>query len=350
LNAAYINLINILLSLIIDYLIKKQIIFITLIMVKKIFLLIFLVKLSCIFSQQLPFWTQHRSNYLLLNPAVSGYKKTLESRVVYRNQWTGFDGAPKTLNVSAHTKFRSEKIGAGFYFYQDKIGIQQINSFAGSFAYHVLYEDLKLSFGVNASYNQNNIDVTNVTYVNSHDVILNNIMQYSSASQINAAAGFIVHNEKFYCGIAVNNLVKSAFKFRETPESKLSTDLSAVKHYNLAVGYNWLDNPDFIWENSLMINYVPNIPLLIDYNLKLYMMDAFYVGIGARIKTAVYAQLGYTISNAIQIGYSYDYNTNILRNTNSGSHELKLVYILDNGKGIGRRESSFHHRKFQYLM
>ena len=317
---------------------------------KIFFLAVLIVIMNCAIAQQLPFWTQHRSNYLLVNPAVSGYKKTIESRIVYRNQWAGFEGAPKTINFSTHAKFAGEKLGAGFYFYQDKIGVQQINSFAGSCAYHLLYEDLKLSFGINASYQQNTIDVTNIKYVNSHDVVLNNLMQYSKASQINAAAGFIVHNEKFYCGIAINNLVKSAFKFRETAASKLSTNLTAVKHFNLAVGYNWLDNPDFIWENSLMINYVPNIPLLVDYNLKLYMKDAIYVGLGARLKTAIYAQVGYTISNAIQIGYCYDYNTNVLRRTNTGSHELKLVYVFDNGKGSSRRAGSFHQRKFQYLM
>ena len=305
---------------------------------------------STLKSQQLPFWTQHRSNYLLVNPAVTGYKKTLESRMVYRNQWTDFDGAPTTMSFSTHAKLANEKIGAGMYFYQDKIGFQQINSLSGSFAYHFMYEDLKISMGINGSFHQNSIDANKISFVNSHDVVLNNALQFTKANMYNAAAGFIIHNDKFYCGLSINNLMKKAFKFRESADSKLSTNLTAVKHFNFSVGYNWLDNPDFIWENSLMVNYVQNIPLLIDYNLKLYVKDLFYFGIGARLKTAVYAQLGYTISNSLQIGYSYDFNTNILRTVNSGSHELKLVYIFDNGKGLHRKSSTFNQRKFQYLM
>lgn len=329
---------------------KNQIIFIELKIKKHIYFFVCILSSLVSKSQQLPFWTQHRSNYLLVNPAVSGYKKTLESRMVYRKQWTGFDGSPTTMSFSTHAKLVNEKVGVGMFFYQDKIGIQQINSFAGSAAYHFLVEDLKISLGINGSFHQNTIDVNKITFLNSHDVVLNNVLQFSKANTYNAAAGFIIHNEKFYCGLSLNNLLKKAFKFSESANSKLSTNLTSVKHFNFSVGYNWLDNPDFIWENSLMINYVQNIPLLIDYNLKLYVKDLFYCGIGARLKTAVYAQLGYTISNAIQIGYSYDFNTNLLRSTNSGSHELKLVYIFDNGKGLHRRSSTFHQRKFQYLM
>jgi len=302
------------------------------------------------FAQQLPFWTNHRSNYFMLNPAVTGYKKTFESRLTYRQQWLGFDAAPKTLSFSSLFKFPKDKFGAGFFVYQDRIGIERVSTFSGSFAYHLYVMDLKLSFGGNISYNNKAIDVSGVTFLNSHDKLLNDLTRMGKANQLNGAFGVIIHNEEFYAGFAINNLIKSPFNFKYDNSSRYFTELTPQRHFNVAIGYNWLDNPDFIWENSLIMNYVLGIPLLVDYNIKLYLKDAFYFGAGVRLKTAVYAQLGFSIYENLQAGYSYDFNTNMLRRSNFGSHELKLVYIFDNGRGLHRRSGGFHQRKFQYLM
>ena len=70
--------------------------------------MLFAAKLS--FAQQLPFWTQHRSNYFIVNPAVTGARKTFDARMNYRYQWAGFDGAPKTLSIGAHGNFLKTKI------------------------------------------------------------------------------------------------------------------------------------------------------------------------------------------------------------------------------------------------
>ena len=60
-----------------------------------ILFILFAAKLG--FAQQLPFWTQHRSNYFIVNPAVTGARKTFDARANYRYQWVGFDGSPKHL-------------------------------------------------------------------------------------------------------------------------------------------------------------------------------------------------------------------------------------------------------------
>ncbi|MGZ3931337.1 MAG: type IX secretion system membrane protein PorP/SprF, partial [Bacteroidia bacterium] len=47
-------------------------------------------------AQQYPWLTQYRSNLSMFNPAFCGTKRILDFRMFYRNQWTGYDGAPKT--------------------------------------------------------------------------------------------------------------------------------------------------------------------------------------------------------------------------------------------------------------
>ena len=59
------------------------------------FILVLLISLSAK-AQQMPYYTQFRSNEYLQNPAISGTKRTIDARLNYRMQWVGYDGAPRT--------------------------------------------------------------------------------------------------------------------------------------------------------------------------------------------------------------------------------------------------------------
>lgn len=302
-------------------------------------------------GQQYPFWTDTRNNYFISNPAVAGTRKTVDARASYRYQWVGIPDGPKTLTLSAHSRFYKGKMGAGFFVYQDKLGPQKITSVAGVYAFHLKFEDTEFSFGANASYNVNGLDVSKITYLNSHDALLINATTYDKAKMMNAAAGFLMHNEKFYVGLSMNNMLGASYKFRENKKSKKHTDITTVQHYMFGVGYNWAENPDFVFENSLTTNFVAGTPLLVDYNLKMHVKNAFYFGGGIRLKTCVYGQIGYTIAGIAQIGYSYDFNTNGLMKTNAGSHEFRLVYVFDNSAHEHHHGGhGFEKRKFQYLL
>jgi len=180
---------------------------------------------------------------------------------------------------------------------------------------------------------------------------MNNVISYSKAHIPNMAMGFMLHNDKFYIGLAMNNMFGNSYKFRENKSAKKYTNLTTVPHFNIAVGYNWAEDPDFIWENSLMANYVSGTPILIDYNLKMHIKNTLFVGAGIRIQTAVYAQIGYTVKGIGQISYSFDFNTNKLMKANYGSHELKIIYVFDKGSYLQHKGGKgFQHQKFQYLL
>jgi hypothetical protein len=74
------------------------------------------------------------------------------------------------------------------------------------------------------------------------------------------------------------------------------------------------------------------------------------VGGGIRFGTAVAAQVGWTFNETFQIGYSYDFNTNNLKSTNYGSHEIKLSYFHSKGKEAHHKlGKEFLKQKFQYI-
>jgi len=64
---------------------------------KFVFLIVLMAMMgSGLRAQQLPLYSQYYFNPILYNPASAGSSERFEMSLIYRNQWTGLEGAPKT--------------------------------------------------------------------------------------------------------------------------------------------------------------------------------------------------------------------------------------------------------------
>src|SRR5690625_7865929 len=81
------------------------------------FYLIFIVFLSLpstLFAQQEPQYTQYMYNTQIINPAYSGNRKMLSFGLLYRTQWVGIEGAPKTVTFTINSQIgKRRKMGHG---------------------------------------------------------------------------------------------------------------------------------------------------------------------------------------------------------------------------------------------
>jgi type IX secretion system PorP/SprF family membrane protein len=311
------------------------------------FILLFCLPLL-VKAQQYPFWTQYRSNLFMMNPAVAGTRQITDARISYRNQWTGFEGAPVTMGASFHAKVYKNKMGLGAYVFQDKIGPFTTLTSALAYSFKIKFDDVALSFGANGSYNMQQVNTGYMTLQNTQDAAIINMASTGKANAFNAASGLMLYNDRFHIGFAINNLMGSTFKYDKKATQKVG-EIKTVSHYCFSVGYNYAANPQFVWESNIMAVLVPGIPILLDYYLRLHYKGAFFVGGGLRFGTAVVGQIGWT-HNEYQISYSYDYSTNNLKGTNNGSHEIKLVYSHAKGhNGHHGLSKEFLKQKFQYI-
>ncbi|HXD92903.1 MAG TPA: type IX secretion system membrane protein PorP/SprF [Bacteroidia bacterium] len=302
-------------------------------------------------AQQYPFWTQYRSNFFMMNPAVAGTREDIDFRMSYRNQWVGFTGAPKTMGASLHAKLYKGKMGVGGYIFQDKIGVFSYTSAALAYSFKIKFDDVSLSLGANGSYNTMGINGGLLVYQNSQDMAMANVIATQKAHAFNAAAGALLYNDRFHIGFSMNNLAGTTYTYDKTMEIVKRGIYKTVPHFCASVGYKWSENKNFIWESNLMAVFVSGTPILVDYYLRLHIKQAFFVGGGIRLGVAVEGQLGYTFPEWGQISYSYDYNTNGLSGTNGGSHEIKLAFYyskkkLTHGRGLGE----FKNQKYQYML
>ena len=79
---------------------------------------------SSIFAQHFPLLTQYELNKNLINPAAVPQEK-FNINLFYRNQWTGFAEAPKSMGVNVLA--RHKKMSFGLFFLNDQSGVFKQN-------------------------------------------------------------------------------------------------------------------------------------------------------------------------------------------------------------------------------
>lgn len=286
----------------------------------------------------------------LYNPAFCGTKRFLDYRMFYRNQWDGFPGAPKSYAATLNLRLANGKVGLGGFAFNDEIGPFKTVYAGGTFAYHIRMDDVELSFGIQGVYMNQAFNGSKVTLHNSVDKSID-LESSSTIKGTDGSVGIVLINDRFYLGIGANNLIgKEMTYYQGDPFYK-------GKYKNepcITVGaaYNYAENTDYTFENSIMALYTAGVPIYFDYTLRLHIKQILLAGISVRLKDAVALHLGVNVKNQLQIAYSYDIVTSPLKKYHSNTHEISFVFSSNMGrdekkKGFNKR---FLRQKFQYLL
>lgn len=319
-------------------------------MIRKILILFFLPLFSHLFAQQYPWWTQYRANQTLYNPAFCGTKRLVDIRINYRNQWTGYDGAPKTYALALNSRLWKGRVGVGGFIFKDDIGpFKQLNSSLTA-AYHLKFPDSELSFGIQGNYISQRFNGNDITLRNQQDKAINQYIE-DKQSTFDGSFGLLYFNDRFHLGVGANNIASSKMEYYKNDSLKKGTYTNAP-HYNISAGFNWADDIDYTFENTVFASYVPGVPFSFDYTLRLHMKKQLIAGFSFRLNDAIALQLGYTIKEKLQISYSYDIVTSPLRKYQSGSHELTIIFSSNFGTDQKRRgfDKRFIKQRYQYLI
>lgn len=296
---------------------------------------------SLVTAQQMPDYTGYPSVLFNINPAYTGTKGTLDARISYRKQWTGFDGAPVTQLVGVHGRLWKGRIGLGSTLYKDQIGPFTMFDYGFSAAAHFHFPDVEVSAGIGIRFNKLTMNSSSMTtHWEGDPALIPGITAFDKTK--NALAGLMLYNDRFHFGFGVMNVISakavlatgSTYKFKQ--------------HYFLSFGYNFHGHPDYVWENNLLGEYVDGLPMTINYSLRVHYRQKLMVGAGWRLKDAVYLQTGYVFYKAVQLTYSYDFGISKLRKAHNGTHEITLGYRFDyeNKKSRYKNFNSFQRQKY----
>lgn len=308
---------------------------------KKIILLIsFLFYITSASAQQDPEYTHYMYNMSVVNPAyASGTSAMLNLGGLYRTQWVGAVGAPKTFTFFGHTAL-SEKIEVGASLISDDIGegAKKENNFYADFAYVLQLEGKnKLSLGLKAGFTslQTNFNGFRFTDPATDLAFAENI----NVTKPNIGAGAYYFTDKYYIGLSVPNLLSS--KHIEE-KSGINAFGSEQIHTFLTAGYVFQINDAFKLKPAFMSRFVSGAPVSVDITANILYNDKFELGAAYRVNDAVSALMNINVTPSLRIGYAYDYTTSNLGQFNSGTHEIMLLFDLDLlGKGYDKSPRFF---------
>ena len=275
------------------------------------------------YAQQDAQFTQYMYNTININPAYAGSRGVLSIFALHRTQWVGLEGAPVTNTISINTPFNGTNLGLGVSLVNDKIGPTIENTFSADLSYTIhTSETFKLSFGIKATANLFDLDITKLDPVNISDPALQNIKNKFSP---NIGGGIYLHSNKAYIGLSAPNFIETnRYNVNEV------VILKEKMHYYLIAGYVFDLSDSVKIKPALLTKIVEGAPLQVDITGNFMINEKFVAGIAYRWSAALSAMVGFQVSNCFQIGYGYDKETTTLDHYNSGSHEIFLRYELFN--------------------
>ena len=272
-------------------------------------------------AQQDSQYTQYMYNTMMINPAYAGSRDCTSIFALYRNQWVGLDGAPKTASLSFHTPFEEKHIGIGAGIYHESIGPQSTNVVDVDFSYTLEFDESKLAFGLKAAAGFYNFDRNKLNLLYPADA------SFDGKENIflpNIGAGVYYYGEKYYVGFSIPYLLDTK-TFSKTDERKIA-DVNEKQHYNLMGGYVFDLSSDFKFKPAALMKVVSGSPLQVDLSANFMYDDRFVLGAAYRWSAAVSAMAGFQIDRNWFIGYAFDWETTKLSKYNNGSHEIFLRY------------------------
>ena len=273
-------------------------------------------------AQQDAQFTQYMYNTININPAYAGSRGVMSIFGLHRTQWVGLDGAPVTNALSINTPINDSKLGIGISFVNDRIGPTVENTMSADVSYYIqTSENYKLSFGVKATGNFFNLDVSQLNPQYQGDPQFQNFNKFSP----NIGAGLYLHSDKTYIGISIPNFIQS----KRYNDNEVAIFKERVNYYLIA-GHVFDLNENLKFKPALLTKIVEGAPLQVDVSANFMFNQKFVLGAAYRWDAAVSALAGFQVSDGLYIGYGYDMETTRLKHYNSGSHEVFLRYELFN--------------------
>ncbi len=289
-------------------------------------LLIALLLSTTAFAQQDPQYTHYMYNMSVINPAYSTDSPgIINIGGLYRTQWVGAVGAPKTVNFFAHSPI-AKRVEAGISIISDEIGdVVKDNSIYVDFAYVIpVSETNKLSFGVKGGFTFFDANFNGFQYSDAtpDPSFANNI----NKTFPNVGVGTYFFSDNYYVGFSAPNLLRTKHLEREDAISTIGVE---EIHYFFTGGYVFNFNDNLKFKPAFMAKGVSGAPVSFDFTTNFLINNRFELGAGYRLDDSVSGLVNFYITPSLRIGYSYDYTLTNLGDFNSGTHEVFLLFDLD---------------------
>ena len=299
--------------------------------------------LTCIFfatalelsAQQDAQISQHMFAKLAFNPAYAGSNGAYCGTLLYRNQWTGFGGEPKTFLFTGDAYIADISSGVGLTVISDQIGFDKNLGLRAAYAYRLDLGAGKLGLGVDFGMMQKSVDGSKFVFTESGDqsIPTNNV----SGSAFDLGFGAYYNTDKMFVGASASHLTEGVIKY-----DNIKTKLA--RHYYLQAGYN-IDLTSTMTLKPCVLMKTDAASTQLDINTNVLINNKYWAGLSYRLQDAVVIMVGIELIPNLKLGYSYDLTLSDIKTYSSGTHEVMLGYCFKPVKVIHRQ----FHRNVRFL-
>ncbi|MDN3671080.1 type IX secretion system membrane protein PorP/SprF [Echinicola jeungdonensis] len=297
-----------------------------------IFIIISMIGSGETLAQSRKYISQFNFFQSYFNPGLTGYEGSAVRGFV-RNQWGGFEGAPKTMFFSAELDFAElqgrenpalmGKNAASVNLLFDNYGAFRETSLILGYASRIrLTEKHNLRMGAGINYTSVRLDGASLTVEQQNDDLLGQYMNGFSDMQIlDFNLGLALSHEKYYLSYAMHQVnggnISKGDEFLE----------GRPINYIVQAGYREALSNDLSVIGNFFFRKQKDLPDNIEFNLKALMKDKLYVGLGHRVDYASNIQAGFLLKN-VRLGYVYEFPTNRSFHLPGNTHEFMAIFHL----------------------
>lgn len=259
------------------------------------------------FSQQDPIFSQYMFNPFVVNPAYAGSRDAVSTVLLYRTQWVGVEGAPKTASLSMHSPVKATKMAWGINLISDRIGPTSTTFIQGTYAYRMRFLGGKLAMALRGGYFTSAYDKSSLSFANETD--RNNETGVTRAGVPNFDFGLYYHTPTFFVGLATSHLNQPTFNF--STESTLNNGangfvINMQPHLIASSGFVFNVTHGIKLKPSVYVKYMNNAPSNIDANLSVLIKKRLWLGASFSSDGSFAGMIEINATDFIRLGYAYD--------------------------------------------
>lgn len=275
-------------------------------------------------AQQTGMYSHYYFKPMVYNPAFTGNDEGVNAMVIYRNQWTGFRGAPQ-LNIFTLDGNIVKKAGLGMQLISDRKGLSNRIGGNVSYAYRLMLgDDAHLAFGLSLGIMDQTIDFSKALLENNTDPVLFNTTEHTTS--IDANAGFVFKWKTLDIGVAVPQLIGNKVNYVDNADVR--SYYTQTRHYMGSVKYKFQVSEDkgISVIPLALVRFLPNVPLQYDGTLNVDWQNKVWVGATYKSDYAVGMNVGLCLHKQFSIGYSYDFIIGKIGNYSGMCHEIMINF------------------------
>lgn len=259
-------------------------------------------------AQQTPVFSDYAYNAILLNPAHAGFYKDTDVTLTYRNTPSDFEGSPNVLSAAVNGTTKSENIGYGVTAVNDNIGVTNVTSVTGSFAYKIIfdhhagraqwweYNPNTITFGISVGGIFYNEDLTQLN-INNDPKFAENINEVLPSVGI----GFLYNRQQFYAGISNTNLLASLYR----DEKNVSLASPTYLYGGLRIFTDKFET--YMLKPNFLLKFENNAAPQLDANFTANYKNVVEFGFGYRTNKSINALVGIHSSKTWRFVFSYNF-------------------------------------------